>query len=172
FLMAAGAVILTLLVILIPRFQQDAYAYLIAYVAVVGSVLLPVWLFQGMERMGYNSVVSGAAKILSTLLIFVFVHRPSDYLLALGLQSGGILLAGIAGFWSALAGFDISFRKITLQDIREALRDGWHLFVSNAATTLYTNSSVFLVGILAGYTQAGYFSAAEKIVRGMIGALG
>ncbi len=171
-LMLLGAVILVLLLALVPRFQQNAAIYLLAYLAVVGNVLLPVWLFQGMEQMRYNSIVSGSARILSTVLIFVFVHHRSDYLIALGLQSGGALLAGISGFSSALLGFKIAFCKIEWADIRESLDDGWHLFVSNAATTLYTNTNVFLVGILAGYTQAGYFSAAEKLVRGMIAALG
>ena len=171
-LMVVGALILTPLLLLIPRFRADAPVYAVAYLAVVGSVLFPLWLFQGMEQMRYISIVSGGAKLLSAVLIFILVRHPSDYLLALGLQSGGILVAGIAGLLSALASFNISFCRVTREEIRQVLRDGWHLFVSNAAATLYTNTYVFLVGILAGYTQAGYFSAAEKITRAMIGVLG
>jgi len=171
-LMFAGAVVLTLLVTLVARFRQDAAAYLIAYLAVVGGVLFPVWLFQGMEKMRYNSIVSGGAKILAAILTFVFIHRPSDYLLALGLQSGGILVAGIVGFCSALISFNISLCRVGWRDIVEVLHDGWHLFVSTAATTLYSNTYVFLVGILAGNTQAGYFGAAEKLTRGLMSALG
>jgi PST family polysaccharide transporter len=171
-LMLIGAFILALLLTLVPRFQRDAGVYAIAYLAVVGSVLLPVWLFQGMEKMRYNSIVSGSAKVISVLLIFVFVHHPSDYRLALALQSGGTLLAGIAGFWSALRSFDLSFCRVTRQAVTQALESGWHLFVSSAAATLYANSYVFLVGILAGNTEAGYFGAAEKISRSIIGVLG
>jgi PST family polysaccharide transporter len=122
--------------------------------------------------MRYNSIVSGSSKLLSVVLIFVLVHSPSDYLIALALQSGSFVVAGVAGLWSALSGFDIAFCRITARDIKIALADGWHLFVSNAATTLYTNTYVVLVGLFAGYTQAGYFSAAEKITRGITGTLG
>jgi O-antigen/teichoic acid export membrane protein len=52
-----------------------------------------------------------------------------------------------------------------------ALRDGWHLFVSTAAVTLYSNTNVFLVGLIAGNLQAGYFAAGEKVVRGVLSLL-
>lgn len=170
-LMFVGVIVLATVLTAIPRFRADAGLYVIAYLAVFGNALFPVWLFQGMERMRYISVVSGGAKVLAAVLLFVLVHRPSDYRIALAIQSGGLLVAGIAGLWSALAHFDISYRQPSHADLLQVLRDGWHLFVSNAAGTLYATSNVFLVGLVAGNIQAGYFSAAEKIVRGIQGIL-
>ena len=51
-------------------------------------------------------------------------------------------------------------------------REGWHLFISTASVSLYTNTNVVLVGILAGNVQAGYFSAADKLVRAINGLVG
>lgn len=170
-LMFIGVLVLALLLTVVPRFRTDSAVYLIAYAAVVGSVLFPVWLFQGMEQMRYISVVSGGAKLLAASLLFIMVHYPQDYRLALAIQSGGLLVAGIAGFWTALTHFHIRFRLPSLVDLRQMLREGWHLFISNAACTLYATSNVFLVGLIAGNVQAGYFSAAEKTVRGVQGLL-
>jgi PST family polysaccharide transporter len=117
-------------------------------------------------------MVSGGAKLLSALALFVFVRDSSDYVLALAILSGGMLFAGLAGLLVAINKFEIILRMPARAEIQDTLRDGWHLFVSTAATTFYTNSNVFLVGLLAGNAQAGYFSAAEKIVRGMQGLLG
>lgn len=167
----AGAFVMGLILAFVPRFRADAILYEVAYVAVVGTVLFPVWLFQGMEQMRYISLLSGGAKVLSALLIFLLVHHRSDYLLALAIQSGGLLVAGIVGFWSGMTHFKISFRQPSRADLKESLRDGWHLFVSNAAGTLYATTNVFLVGLVAGNVQAGYFSAAEKIVRSIQGLL-
>lgn len=170
-LMLVGAVVLAGLLATVPRFRMDAIVYVIAYAATVGSVLFPVWLFQGMEQMRYISVVTGSAKLLAAGLLFVMIHRPADYVLALTIQSGGLLVAGVAGFWAALARFQIFFRLPLREEVVQMLRDGWHLFVSNAAGTLYATSNVFLVGLVAGNVQAGYFSAAEKTVRGVQGLL-
>jgi PST family polysaccharide transporter len=170
--MLVGIVVLAALLVAIPRFRSDALLYAVAYLAVIGTVLFPTWLFQGMEQMKYISMVSGGAKLASALALFVFVRDRSDYILALGILSGGMLATGVIGLLVAIGKFHIVPRVPAIRDIRETLRDGWHLFVSTAATTFYTNSNVFLVGILAGNVQAGYFSAAEKIIRGMQGLLG
>jgi PST family polysaccharide transporter len=45
------------------------------------------------------------------------------------------------------------------------------LFISQASVSLYTNTNVFLVGLLAGNLQAGYFSAAEKLIRAAQGLI-
>jgi PST family polysaccharide transporter len=170
--MALGAIAATVLVLGIARFRSDATLYAISYVAVLGNVLFPVWFFQGMEQMRYISVLSGATRLLAALLIFALVHKQSDYALALALQSGAFLVAGILGFWTAIARFHIPFRSPSKTALLRTLSDGWHLFVSNAAGTLYATTNVFLVGLVAGNVQAGYFSAAERIVRSIQGMLG
>jgi len=171
-LMLIGALVVAVVVMTVPRFHSDAALYAIAYLAVVGNVLFPVWLFQGMEQMRYISIVSGCAKIFAALLLFVFVHVQSDYLIALAIQSGGLLIAGVAGFWIGVTRFHLSFRLPTGAELRRTLADGWHLFVSNAAGTLYATTNVFLVGLVAGNLQAGYFSAAERLTRSIQGMLG
>jgi polysaccharide transporter, PST family len=171
-LMIVGLVVLLVLVTTVQRFRSDAGLYEMAYLSVLGSVLFPVWLFQGMEQMRYISIVTGGAKVLSACLLFVFVHRPSDFLVALAIQSGGLLIAGIAGFWIGLVHFKVASRLPSSSELRQVLGDGWHLFVSNAAGTLYATSNVFLVGLIAGNVQAGYFSAAERTIRALQGLLG
>lgn len=171
-LMMLGAVIVAAVVILVPRFRADASLYAIAYLAVLGGVLFPVWLFQGMEQMRYISIVSGGTKVLSAALLFFLVRQQSDYELALAVQSGGLLLAGVAGFWIGVRRYRLQFRIPSREELSQVLHDGWHLFVSNAAGTLYATSNVFLVGLVAGNVEAGYFSAAEKITRSIQGMLG
>jgi len=170
-LMLIGCLVLFVILAAVPRFRADSAVYVIAYVAVPGNILFPLWLFQGMEQMRYISIVSGGARLLSAMLLFICVHHSSDYMLALAIQSGGVLLAGVAALWTALSHFDIDFCRPSRADISQALGDGWHLFVSGAATTLYANTGAFLVGMLAGNVQAGYFAAADKINRGIQGLL-
>jgi PST family polysaccharide transporter len=170
-LMGFGLILLFGIIECIPRFRQDATFFLVAFLAVLGNVLFPQWYFQGIEKMRYISIITGLAKTLSTGLLFVFVHRPSDTLLALAIQSSGFVIAGLVGLWLASREIRFQFQWPTCKELRETLADGWHLFISMAAVSLYTNTNVFLVGLIAGNTQAGYFSAAEKLVRGAQGAL-
>lgn len=170
-LMIAGAIIMLAIVSTVPRFHQNTSFFVVAYLGVLGSVLFPTWYFQGIERMGYISGIIGFSRLAAAVALFVFVHHPSDALLALGIQSGSLLLGGIAGMWAAVRRSNLHFRKPALDDLTHVLRDGWHLFVSSAAVSLYTNTNVFLVGLLAGNLEAGYFSAAEKLIRALQGLI-
>jgi PST family polysaccharide transporter len=167
-----GSLVLLLIVHFIPKFHQNAIFFYVAYIAVIGNVLFPLWYYQGIQQMRYISVITGITRAFAAVLLFFLVRGPKDALLSVGIQSGGILASGIIGIIIALIRFQIRLVFPSRKDIRAALVDGWHLFVSTAAISLYTNTNVFLVGILAGNVQAGYFSAAEKIVRAMNGLIG
>ncbi len=171
-LMLAGLALLFAIVITIPRFRHDGAYFLFAFLTVVGNVLFPQWYFQGIEKMRYISAFTGIAKIISAGLLYVFVHGPGDGLLAVVIQSCGMLLAGLMGISVALRDIGPRFELPDWSSLRETVCEGWHLFISTAAVSLYTNTNMVLVGLLAGNVEAGYFSAAEKLIRAMSGLIG
>jgi PST family polysaccharide transporter len=172
FLTAVGLTLLVCILLVVPRMRHDWAIYMLAFVAVIGNVLFPVWFFQGVEKMRYISVISGSTKAISAALLFVFVHRPADGLLAVAIQSAGMVLAGIIGLAVCLATMHLDLQWPSWDSLKTCSSDGWHLFVSTASVSLYTNTNVFLVGLLAGNVQAGYFSAAEKLIRAVSGLIG
>jgi PST family polysaccharide transporter len=166
-----GGVILAFVVHVTPRFHSETKYFYAAYLAVIGNMLFPIWYFQGIQQMRYISAITGIARVLAAVALFFFVHAPKDAFLALIIQSGGLLLSGLTGITVALTRFQVRIIFPSICDMKDALTEGWHLFVSTAAISLYTNTNVFLVGILSGNTEAGYFSAAEKIIRAMNGLI-
>lgn len=170
-LMCAGAVVVGMIVATVPRFHHDAIFFLVAYLAVAGNVLFPLWYFQGVEEMRQISAIYGGARLLGAVALFVWVHHPSDALRALVIQSLAVVLAGAVGLGWVLFSCAVRFVLPGRTELATALKEGAHLFVSTAAISLYTNTNVFLVGILAGNTEAGYFSAAERLVRAMQGLI-
>jgi PST family polysaccharide transporter len=171
-LMLAGVILLALILFTIPRFRSQTPYFIIAYIAVIGGVLFPQWYFQGLEKMTHISVMTGAARLITSVLLFVFVHSPDDALRALALLSGGPLIAGMIGMFVAVRELHPGFVWPSNSELWETTVDGWHLFISTAAISLYTNTNVFLVGLIAGEAQAGYFSAAEKLIRAISGLIG
>jgi PST family polysaccharide transporter len=172
FLTLVGIVVLACVLLTVPRLRHDWAIFVFAFVAVIGNVLFPVWFFQGIERMRYISIISGAAKVASAVFLFVFVHRPADGALAVAIQSGGMVLAGAIGLVVCLRTMHLDLQWPSWVSLKTCSAEGWHLFVSTASISLYTNTNVFLVGLLAGNVQAGYFSAAEKLIRAISGLVG
>jgi polysaccharide transporter, PST family len=168
-LLTLGACVLVIIVIGVPRFHSEMAVYFASYLGVIGTAIFPTWLFQGMERMRSISIISGLAKLTSAVMIVLLVHKRSDVVLATLLLSGGFLIAGILGTIVALREHVSGFVLPRRDDIYTSLRDGRHLFLTTAAISLYSNTNTFLVGLLAGNTQAGYFSLADKLIRAITG---
>jgi len=170
--MLVGVGVLLMILALAPHFRSDADVYAVNYLAVVGSVLLPTWLFQGLQDMRTIAILNGITKVASACLLFVLVHSSRDYLIAAALPPIGVLVSGVAGLWICLRRLNLHYRIPTYRSLREQLAEGIHLFLSTASITLYTNTNVILVGLLAGNVQAGLFSTGEKVVRATLGLLG
>jgi len=168
----AGVLVLLLVFAFAPTIRKEWAFFGVAYLGVAGNVLFPTWYYQGIERMRFISVIVGFARLISMALIFVFVHRPQDALKAVTILSAGTVLGGLIGLGVAVRMFHLSLRVPLVSEIRQMLVDGWHLFISSAAIGLYTSTNVFLVGMLAGNVEAGIFSAAERLLRGLQALIG
>jgi len=170
-LMILGVLVMTLAVAAVPRLREHSIFFLVAYVAVVGNVLFPTWYFQGTEQMRFISGIVSLARVLGAVALLLAVHRPSDALLALEIQSASLLFGGILGLGTALRMCAIHFVRPTRREVVSAFVEGWSLFISTAAVSLYSNTNVFLVGLLCGNLQAGYFSSVEKLIRSAQGLI-
>jgi len=157
--------ILTLLVLSIDKFSQNAYMYFIGFGFVIGQVLFPIWFFQGIEKMRYITILNATAKLIFTLLILVYVHKPDDLYLVLLFNSLGSIIVGAIALYIAVKKFNISFYLPTLKQIKYYLNDGWYIFTSRVAVELYVTSNVIILGFFASNEIVGYYSIVEKIVR-------
>jgi PST family polysaccharide transporter len=171
-LCVAGFALLIFLVTVVPKLRDVALLLLILYGTVIGNVLFPVWLFQGKEKMVSISVINLAMRLLVVTGIFTMIHRPQDYLLYAGLISLSAVGAGVAGVGAAFHMFKLHAVVPSWRGIREALVEGWTLFLSQASVSLYTVGNAFILGLLTNDMVVGYYSAAEKIVKAVLGLLG
>lgn len=162
-------IILLIIIKFIPRFSMDADVYLLTFGMVIGYVLFPTWLFQGLEYMKYTSILNIIGKLLFTVFIFIFIHQSSDYLLVPIINSFGYIVVGILGIYVSLTRFNIKLTIPTLNSIKYHLTEGWHVFISTIAINMYTTTNTFLLGLLTNNTLVGYYSIAEKITLAVNG---
>lgn len=168
-LICIGALLTLLyLVQIVPRLKAEETLLYFLFGTVVGHVLFPTWLFQGMESMVAISVINFAMRVLTTVAIFGLVHKPDDFLiyaLLLSVQWSG---AGILGVWIAGRNLNVHFRWPGWRNIVAVLAEGWTLFLSTAAVSLYTTGNTFILGMLTNNVTVGYYGAAERLVKSLL----
>lgn len=164
------AVVLSVLLMLSYRlvFKDEAGLLMFIYGIgmVIGDIFTPVWLFQGMEKMKYMTIVNASSKILFTILIFVVVRSHDDFSLIILLNSCGYLLAGLLSIVLVYSQFGLRFHRSSFRDILAQFKDGSAVFGSTFGMNLYRNANVIILKQFVPDSVVGLYSAAEKVVKG------
>jgi PST family polysaccharide transporter len=149
----------------IPKFKKDWLVYIFTFGMVLGNILFPVWFFQGIEKMRYITILNIVAKSIFTVCIFIFIKKMSDFLYVPLINSLGYLVAGVLSLRIVFKNFAVKFVIPSFENIKHQLKEGWHIFISTIAISLYTISNTFILGLFTNNTIVGYYAAAEKIVK-------
>jgi polysaccharide transporter, PST family len=163
-LMFLSIFLLSILIFSFETFRTNWLIYYFSFGRVIGQVLFPVWVFQGMERMKYITYMNLLAKALFTIAIFIFVKQQNDFFMVPILNSLGFIIAGTLSLVIIKKEFGISFEWQKKEIIFYYFKEGWHVFISRFYVSLYTTTNVFLLGLFTSNTVVGYYSIAEKIV--------
>ena len=161
--------ILCFIVSLFPTFKDDPNIYFISFGVVSAQAFFPVWFFQGIEAMKYITYVNLISKSVFTFAIFIFINNEADYYMVPMFTAIGFLIASIISIYLMYYKYKFRFILPTVNELKLAIKNGFHIFLANAFTSLYTNSNVVLLGIVANPTTVGYYSIAEKIVGAFSG---
>lgn len=133
------------------------------YTLVLGGLLFPVWLFQGKEEMSIMAIVNIISKLMVVPLIFVFVKDENDIWIAALLTGLGSVISGLISLIIIFLKKWVIWISPTLKKIISEFVDGWHIFLSTIAISLYTTSVTVILGFLSSPIIVGYFVAADKI---------
>lgn len=142
-----------------------------AYALVVAQSLMPTWFFQGVERMGYIAMFGFVAKAIYLIFVFVFVVAPSDSVLVLTGNFLSVLFVLVIAYALIFLKMGMSLRFCGWRKLVIQYKTGYDAFVTQLAPSLYNNSSVFILGTVAGGAAVGPYSAASTVVDAVV-ALG
>ena len=154
--------LLFIIVSTFSRFSIDKEVYLLSFGVVIGQALFPVWFFQGIEKMKVVTFINILAKLIFTVLVFILIKTQADYYKVPIYNSLGFIVSGCIGFAMSFKHFNFKYPTFSL--IKQLFKDGSSLFISNFATSLYTASNVFILGLFGGNIIAGVYSSMEKLV--------
>jgi len=153
----------TVIIFSFKKFYSEYEIFYFSLLILIGQMLFPVWLFQGLEKMKYITFINILIKLFFTLCIFIFIRQEKNYLYVPLINSLGFLVGGLVAFYIAIKQFNIKF-SFNLANIKNQLIDGWHLFLAILSTNIYRNANTFFLGLVSTNTAVGYYALASKII--------
>ena len=127
--------------------------------------LLPIWFFQGIEKMKYIAIVNLSARLLFVVAIFLFIHNQEDYLLVPLLNGIGTILAGSLSLYIVLGKEKIRLSIISIRDLKLAYKESLPLFVSGLSTQIYVNINKLVIGSILGMSEVSIYDMADKVIQ-------
>lgn len=131
------------------------------------------WLFFGLEQFKLTVTRNTFIKISTVLLMFVFVHKPTDLWKYTLIMAAGTLLSQ-AYLWIYIRKY-VTFVKCNFKEIIYNIKHVLILFIPVLAYSIYKVMDKIMLGNMSSYEQVGFYNNAEKIINipmGIITALG
>lgn len=140
-----------LLVMIVPNYRESIVLYLIAGVSIALNAFNISWLYEGLEEFKFISIRNIIFKVVSFVLLILFVRNPSDYLLY-----AGITIIGTAGNYIVNMLFAPRFVRISFHNLhlKRHMKSIFYLVAVNLAIELYS---------LVDVTMMNFFSKKESI---------
>ena len=159
---------LALVLSLIPNFAVYRTAIFVMFGMVIGHALLYVFLFQGLDEIRWVSFFTAIAKFMVLPLTFIFVKGPEDLYIAVFLQGFVSVVAAIISLIMIGTKKWVNLVRFSFNGMWNAIKDAFPIFISNAATSIYTVCFVLILGYFATSDIVGQYSASERIMRVLI----
>lgn len=116
------------------------------------------WYYQGIEEFGYITFRTLAIRVLSLIILFLFVHQKEDLIVYVIITVMSTVLADVWNFakmWKS--GIHPS---LTCKGIHPHTKPLFTLFASSVAISIYTVLDTLMLGFISDYEQVGYYSNA------------
>lgn len=159
-----GFLVFLLVIYLVPFYRSHFLIFLISYGMTFQDVLFPQYLFQGLEKMKFTTIVNVCTKLLFIFLVFITVKKTDDIILVPILYSAGYLLGGLFSFIIVVRFLNIRVVPFSLPTLKMVAKDSLPIFGSDLVLTIKDRFNVLIMGNFISMSSIVVFDFSLKIV--------
>lgn len=144
-------------------FKEYQVILVFSVLLLFSEATIPLWFFQGLEKMKIISMANVFSKLLFLLGIVLFIHQPDQAKWVNFILGGTGLMMNLFILLYIHFQLDIRFYKPKILQIFYSLKDNLLLFFSNLASHISINGGLIILSFFATAETLGMFSLAERI---------
>lgn len=157
--------VFSVVVFLVVTILSSTYStYLLAQSVSVIAVAFDIsWFFMGIENFRVTVLRNFFVKILTLVLIFMFVRTKNDTAMYILINSLSTLIGNITLF-PYLKKY-VSFKRISNFQVFRHMKPSLALFIPQIAIQIYVVLNKYMLGKLDSVTASGFYDNSDKVVR-------
>lgn len=166
--LVAGAA-LAVMCFAIPLLRVNVGFVALSFAAVALNVFLADFLFRGIEKMHFITVIYVVSKCVSTALTFLLVKNDDSLMLIPMLDIAANFISAAISF-AVIIKLKIRVRFSGFKACFAMIKDSFTYFLSSVATTAFSALNTVLIGIyISDLTQVAYWSLCIRIISAIQG---
>ncbi|MBS4071640.1 MAG: oligosaccharide flippase family protein [Algoriphagus sp.] len=145
-------------------FQEYRIILALSVLLLFSEATLPLWFFQGMEKMKLISIANIFSKLLYLMGIVLFIHSPDQSQWVNFMMGVFGLIINLSLLFYIHQFLGIRFYRPEISAIVKSLRDNVLLFFSNLASHISINGGLIILSFFSVAETLGMYSLAERVV--------
>lgn len=142
--------------------RNESRLYLVQSMIVLAAVFDISWFYSGIENFKKITIRNFFIKIITFLLLVLFIKNENDLVKYFIIQSSGTLLGSLS-LWINLKEY-IGFEKVRLKDIFAHFLPALSFFTAKIAISLYQNLTKTILGLVVGMGAVGLYSNSMSLI--------
>ena len=154
----------------VDKLRADSLLFIIISLELGFGTIGMIWLFSGLEQYAFITKRSLFFKLISLILVFLFVHEKEDYLVYATILVISNVGSNIINYFYARKFVSLK-KQVGQYNYRRHIKPIITFFSMSVATTVYTSLDTVMLGFMTNDYQVGYYSAAIKIRSVLLGVV-
>jgi len=160
------AAVFAVSLMLFGKFRDDMTIFIIAGFTILAVPFNIGWYFSGMERFGFITARTLVIRVITIACVFVFVRTRADLYIYMILMAASTFGGIVWNF--VMLRRDGIHPRFTMHGLKPHYKPLTILFASSVAISVYTMLDSLMLGIMADYTQVGYYNSASNISKSLV----
>ncbi len=145
--------------------SKNKLVTIILFIGTISSVISPQYIFQGMQKLTIFAKLNFIKGVINTVLIFIIIKKPDDYILIAVLNSFFSITINIFLYFYANKLFGVRYKFCTLNNALNVLNKEKLIFLSTVTISLYTTTNIVVLGIFVDPKEVGYYTTSIGFIN-------
>lgn len=151
----------------VPMISAEKMLFVILSINILMNGIGIEWLFSGLEDYGYIAIRNGIFQIISIILIFLLIKKPSDYIYYAAITVFSTLGSNVLNIFYLTKKINIK-EKVKL-NLTPHFKGALVFFILILLGTSLTKIESIMIGFFLNYKEVGIYAGANKIIQSIIG---
>lgn len=160
-----GYIVVVVLCFVVPQIEADVSLFLVLSLIIFFTAIGCEWFYQGIEDFKYITIRGLLVKVISVVLLFIFVKSKNDLLNYGWYTVLGVLGGNVFNFFRLRKYIHKENIVFSHLNVFRHLKPALQVFSLNIVISIYIQLNPVLLGFMKNALAVGYFTAATKLMQ-------